>query len=1347
MLNNYGIAIKPFILANVFLCSVSVLTARNAEKVNRVGVVQEVGTVSANVGGSSSKLAANCNPATSFTYLELNNVRARIDGTSGRMWTQRGANLISGYEVPKGSGSYSIFAGALWMGGQDVNGQLKLAAATFGTGGNNYWAGPLNTTTAEIDPATCAKWDKYFKITREEVDAFVAWFESGKTDPSDYKVPKSILEWPAHGDVSLGQDFYLAPFYDRDGDGVYDPEGSGDYPYYDLKGNIDCRKVRDIRLFGDETFWWVFNDKGNVHNDPTSPAIGMEIRAQAFAFSTNDEINNMTFYNYELINRSTFTLTNTFFGQWVDCDLGYAADDYVGCDVQRGLGYAYNGDAFDEDGNGVIGYGNQPPSVGIDFFEGPYQDNDGIDNPLTENVSVALQQGGIPYPGLGLGYGDGVADNERMGMFLFNYYNIGGGPQGDPVTALDHYNYMRGIWRDGTPFTFGENGKGGTVLSKHMFPGNSDPLNWATKGISAGTNWTEETAGNVAGDRRFIQSAGPFTLLPGAVNDITVGTVWERATSGGPFASVEKLRIADDKAQALFDNCFKVLDGPDAPDVTIQELDREVIIYLSNRTISNNFKDEYVEIDPFIQLPDTLDGVVLTPQQKQELKKYTFQGYQIYQVKDASVSITDINNPDKARLVAQCDVKDGVSKLVNFSYSEEMNANIPQMMVNGEDKGVRHSFRIVNDEFATGNKRMVNHKTYYYIAVAYAYNNYKKYDPNDPLKLDGQKKPYIASRKAAVGSIRSYSAIPHKPSPEAGGTVQHAQYGDQPQITRVDGRGNGGISVALTRESEDAIVSQTKVGEITYQSGKGPVNIKVVDPLNVPGGEFTIKFKQEGTTNHPDTMSWEVTGDNVTIKSDKFIKVGYEQLIPELGISVNISQVAVPGKEKDAGSGYISTEIEYTDSTQKWLSGVEDKDGCSNYNWIRSGGTKTADNSDPCAAYDDYLSIDPNEDFEKMLSRTFAPYRLVSYPQGQAKHTPGYDNITVQLSKLDYLPNIDIVFTPDKSKWTRCVVLETQESTVLSEGGAKRLAPRKSPSVDINGQSDGSGQGMGWFPGYAIDVVSGTRLNMAFGEDSWLAGENGRDMLWNPSEVMEDGWVFQGGQLVQETRWGGKHYLYVFRESLEEENLQPTDKMPAYDGGIFIKSNLDDGSANALRRVWRACSYVGMPMLQEGKKLLPINDGIIPTETRIKIRVNRPYQKYDAGTNANATLPMYRFNLDGLATEKGIKLAAEDALSLIGVVPNPYYAYSEYEESQLDNRIKIINLPEECVVTIYNMSGTLIKQYNKADPKTSIDWDLKNIAGVPVAGGVYLIHVNVPGVGEKVIKWFGVLRPTDLNTF
>ena len=45
------------------------------------------------------------------------------------------------------------------------------------------------------------------------------------------------------------------------------------------------------------------------------------------------------------------------------------------------------------------------------------------------------------------------------------------------------------------------------------------------------------------------------------------------------------------------------------------------------------------------------------------------------------------------------------------------------------------------------------------------------------------------------------------------------------------------------------------------------------------------------------------------------------------------------------------------------------------------------------------------------------------------------------------------------------------------------------------------------------------------------------------------------------------------------------------------------------------------------------------------------------------------------------------------------------------------------------------------------DWDLKNEALVPIAGGVYIIHVDVPDVGEKVVKWFGALRPTDVNNF
>ena len=79
------------------------------------------------------------------------------------------------YEVPKGGGVHALYAGSLWMGGVDVNNQLKVAAIRYRQVGYDFWPGPLNTTTAEIDPTTCSDFDKFFKMTRTEVDQFVAW--------------------------------------------------------------------------------------------------------------------------------------------------------------------------------------------------------------------------------------------------------------------------------------------------------------------------------------------------------------------------------------------------------------------------------------------------------------------------------------------------------------------------------------------------------------------------------------------------------------------------------------------------------------------------------------------------------------------------------------------------------------------------------------------------------------------------------------------------------------------------------------------------------------------------------------------------------------------------------------------------------------------------------------------------------------------------------------------------------------------------------------------------------------------------------------------------------------------
>ena len=161
----------------------------------------------------------------------------------------------------------------------------------------------------------------------------------------------------------------------------------------------------------------------------------------------------------------------------------------------------------------------------------------------------------------------------------------------------------------------------------------------------------------------------------------------------------------------------------------------------------------------------------------------------------------------------------------------------------------------------------------------------------------------------------------------------------------------------------------------------------------------------------------------------------------------------------------------------------------------------------------------------------------------------------------------------------------------------------------------------------------------------------------------------------------------------------------------------------------------------------------LATDIRIRLRVNRNYQTGYSPVNMEAApqnnnVPMYEFSMDDLMTIRGSKSTASSVLDLIQVVPNPYYAASEYETNQLDNRIKVVNLPDECTISIYSLNGTLIRRIEKStNTTTSVDWDLKNFNGIPIASGLYIFHVNAPGIGERVIKWYGAMRPIDLESF
>lgn len=1313
----------------------------------------------------ASTSAELCTPARAQSVLAINNVRTTILA-GGDMWW----NLADGkYEIPKGSAKNSLFAGALWIGGlEEGTGTLKVAAMTYRQTGNDFWPGPLNSSVS-IENSRCNEFDKHFRASKSEV----AEFRGGGA------LTENIEKWPGNGDVANGEDLYLAPFFDKDGNTLYEPD-KGDYPFYDFDGSSGCGNI----LFGDETLWWVFNDKGNIHSETQGVPIGLEIHAQAFGFQTNDEINNMTFYRYKIFNRSSTKLEKTYFGQWVDPDLGKYDDDWVGCDVARGFGYVYNGDPNDES---ATGYGMNPPALGVDFFQGPVADaNDGIDNDR-----------------------DCIIDepNEQIIMSKFVYYNNDFTPIGNPEIGPHFYNYLKGIWKDGTQMVYNQkdgwiNGGGPGPVCDFMFPGDTDQdYGWGLGGDCQNPKpsqpWCESAT---PADRRFLQSAGPFTLAPGAVNYITVGVIWGRSGSwnGCSGGSVSYIRQTDDIAQELFDNCFKLPDGPNAPTVTIQELDKELLFYIDNKSSSNNYKEKYSEFDPRIP-PSPLNASYSFD------STYNFQGYIVYQLKNEEVSVSDLYDETKAIPVFQCDIKDGVGELINFSYDPSIGANVGKVMVKevegfSIDNGIRHSFKITEDKFATGSAKLVNHKKYYFKTIAYGYNSYKKYKQdadvtydasgiptNDPAR-DGQKTEFLPGRL----NIETKVAIPHIPMVENGGTIATAYYGQGIGVKRIKGSGAGSNFVELTDETLEAMIDKDTTDVLEYKPGKAPIDIKVIDPLNVPSDDFTIKFIKGGVTAHYDSVKWELrrkSDNQLIVTSDTSIKINYEQIIPELGISVNIHQNEGPFAEGSAvETDLLGAEMTFEDENKKWLTGVVDVDGCGNYNWIRSGiqGCEAPPASPSCPPETkDVCNYDISQYFEKVLGGTWAPAYLAS--SGTIKFNAGgttpskdynYDGTvmpvrqvgnsvavagcsmgSVGAEEFKKIRGFDLVITDDKTKWTRSPVFEMGEDNELNENNGVKFLLRRHNSVDKNGNVASDtlpstdpehpnyicGTGMGWFPGYAVDPATGERLNIAFGEDSRLTGHNGRDMKWNPTTS----WFDENRNLVN----GGKHVIYIFNSNIDAVSTNAT-KITAYDAGKTIVENIRYGSnwslpgssvvkkQQKLGTIYKSAMWINIPLLVDGQELLS-------SDVHVKIRVPSTYAPFPTTTDLNE----YEFSTKDIATITNNNAAAKTALEMVNIVPNPYYAFSDYEgidkgtNAQIDNRVRITYLPKKCVISIYTPNGVLVRKYKKDDDITFLDWDLKNSAGINVASGMYLIHVQADGIGEKVLKWFGVLRPIDLDQF
>jgi hypothetical protein len=1299
----------------------------------------------------------------------INNVRARLLGGGDCWWDfSEGRYIVPKVDPASGQREVSsIFAGSVWLGGFDPGGNLKLACQDYRSDGrNDFWSGPL-TEQGITESFTCANWDRHFRVTGEEIRQHLANLAAGNLNPLD--IPRGLRGWPAKGnpyfvdvwgfDLPFTQQA-LAGFYDAEPiNGLYNPL-EGDYPSIEIRGCL-------LDKYPDEMIFWIYNDHGGgqAHARTNGRAIQMEVQVQAFGYTTNDELNDMTFQRYKLINRATELIDSTFFAMWVDADLGCSDDDYIGCDTAKSLMYIYNQDQVDGDpgatcAGGVATYGDKVPLLGVDYFRGPREFR------LVPDTSTANEF-------------DSIEVEVELGMSSFMYYNRTGTglyPTVDPTSPQEYYNYITGSWQNGSPLTYGGNGY-------NPNDPNAQRINYCfTEPPNDPTGWSMCTANLPLADRRTLQATGPFELRPGAVNELIIGIPWVPDIDY-PCPDMENLFRADKLAQGLFDNCFELLDGPDAPNADWIELNKEVVVVLTNEPFpaSNNFNKEnedYEQID--FLAPDSLR--LSTDPDKREQAKYKFEGYLIYQLKDENVSAADYNNPERGRLVYQVDVKNGIGKIYNWEETVDpatgSKVYFPTIQVDGADQGIRHTFSIKEDKFAAGNnKSLINHKKYFFSVVAYAHNNFDDFDPfSQPAK--GQQRAYLAGRR----NIQIKTVIPRPIIDQALNTA----YGDGVVISRLEGVGVGGNFLDLADETRGRILDGGFDSVLTYRPGRGPVTVTIFNPFEVKDGEYELSFVDGNLTDSKldDTARWELRKlpDGQLIRSDKTIQGLNEQVVLEYGFSLSIAQGVEPGSKANERNGGIGAELEYADSTQKWIGGFPDDIGPF-FNFV-----KTADLEDDNA-------LDPNQGLSKLGDGLFVPYVLCDWrTNGDPYLTPAWtssqNNAGISSGggrekKLAALPNVDIVLTSDKSKWSRCIVVETASTfysadtsvVKLQNNGSKgrlMLDVRYAPSVgkdDNNGDGlpDPDGElnvaapgipnnqvgtpvlGMGWFPGYAVDVETGQRLNVFFGENSGYSKTlnpnfTGRDMLWNPTDQVVDTDLpgFWGGFPFNNQLYGGvcggHHWIYVM-------NTQ-------YDGCEAVRKRFtpEFGAQSLKIQQVGNIAWAGMVQLNNGFQMRPLSQGLIPNDVRIKIRVDNPYQTWynESDGGAKTGHPKYLFKINGSEPTKLTTVQVENALDSIKVVPNPYYGFSEYETSQFSNTIKITNLPGKCTVTIYSLDGKFIRQYQRNEQympyqqiSPELEWDLKNSKGIPVASGVYLIHVNAPDLGERTVKWFGIGRQYD----
>ncbi len=231
-------------------------------------------------------------------------------------------------------------------------------------------------------------------------------------------------------------------------------------------------------IMGDQAILAIFNDDIIGYTTGRNK-MKVEIHSLVYGYNApaDSALYNTIFVQYKIKNKSINNYNNVYMGVFDDIDIGIYYDDFFGVDTLTNSYYIYNGDSLDDI------YGTHIPAQGVTF--------------LSSKMTSAA------------------------------YLDWGTYSQ----TPTAYFNMLKGYWPDGTPYTYGGTGYGGTTPVNYVFTGNPQ----------SPTEWNESFAGNTPGARDGLGVVGPFTLDAGQEICIDVAYVNAIAYDGDNLLSVKYL--------------------------------------------------------------------------------------------------------------------------------------------------------------------------------------------------------------------------------------------------------------------------------------------------------------------------------------------------------------------------------------------------------------------------------------------------------------------------------------------------------------------------------------------------------------------------------------------------------------------------------------------------------------------------------------------------------------------------------------------------------------------------------------------------------------------------------------